>query len=462
MKPYLLIDFGSTYTKMTAVDLDQPAVLGTARARTSVEDGLLLGYLKALERLEQKVGHLNYERRLACSSAAGGLKMVAIGLVPELTVEAAKKAALGAGARVIGAYGFELSPAEIEELLALEPDLILLAGGTDGGNKETILHNARLLAASRLAVPVIVAGNKTVAPQVEEALKAAGKICYRVANVLPELGRLNIEPVQNEIREIFLQRIIQAKGLDQVEQVIDGITMPTPAAVLQAAERLATGAGDHLPGMGDLLVVDVGGATTDVHSIAEGFPTEPNVFLQGLPEPKVKRTVEGDLGMRSSAVALMEHFTAQTLAKLADLPEEAVLSGVKKRVLNVQYLPTSPEDLRLEETIGYLAVKAATERHAGCVEKFYTPQGISYLQVGKDLTAVKTVIGTGGVLASSPVGSKVLTGALYDPATPESLKPTAPRFYLDHDYLFSTLGLIAKEYPDLSFRLLTKALKPVN
>src|SRR5690606_5337339 len=128
---------------------------------------------------------------------------------------------------------------------------------------------------------------------------------------------------------------------------------------------------------------------------------------------------------------------AQTLAKLADLPEEAVLSGVKKRVLNVQYLPTSPEDLRLEETIGYLAVKAATARHAGRVEKFYTPQGISYLQVGKDLTAVKTVIGTGGVLASSPVGSKVLTGALYDPATPESFKPTAPRFYLDHDYLFS-------------------------
>ena len=283
-----------------------------------------------------------------------------------------------------------------------------------------------------------------------------------MANVLPELGRLNIEPVQQEIREIFLRRIIQAKGLDQVEEVIDRITMPTPAAVLQAAERLATGAGKHRPGLGELLLVDVGGATTDVHSIAEGYPTEPNVFLQGLPEPKVKRTVEGDLGMRSSAVALMEYFSVQTLARLADVPEEAVRTGVKKRGEELQYLPTSPEDLRLEETIGYLAVKAATERHAGRVEKFYTPQGISYLQVGKDLTALKTVIGTGGVLASSPVGPKVLTGTLYDPSTPESLKPTAPRFYLDHNYLFSTLGLIAQEYPELSFQLLVKALKPVN
>ncbi len=447
---------------MTAVDLDQPAVLGTASARTTAEDGLMLGYQTALDRLERKIGRLGYERRLACSSAAGGLKMVAIGLVPELTVEAAKKAALGAGARVIGAYGFELSQVEIDELLALEPDLILLAGGTDGGNKETILHNARLLAASRLAVPVIVAGNKTVAPQVEEILKAAGKLCYRVANVLPELGRLNIEPVQKEIREIFLRRIIQAKGLDQVEKVIDGITMPTPAAVLQAAERLANGAGDQLPGWGELLVVDVGGATTDVHSIADGYPSEPNVFLQGLPEPRVKRTVEGDLGMRSSAVALMEHFSARTLARLADLPEEAVRAGVTKRVQDVQYLPASPEEFRLDEAFGYLAVKAATERHAGRVEKFYTPQGISYLQTGKDLTAIKTVIGTGGVLVSSPVGPKVLTGTLYDPATPESLKPKAPRFYLDHKYLFSTLGLIAQEYPDLSFRLLVQALKPVN
>jgi uncharacterized protein (TIGR01319 family) len=381
--------------------------------------------------------------------------------VPELTVEAAKRAAMGAGARVIGAYGFELSGAEIEEIISLQPDLLLLAGGTDGGNKETILHNARLLAGSELTVPVIIAGNKTVAPTVEETLTKAGKTCYRVANVLPELGKLNIEPVQAEIREIFLKRIIQAKGLDQVEKLIDGITMPTPMAVLSAAERLAHGAGNQQPGWGALLLVDVGGATTDVHSIAEGLPTEPNVFLHGLPEPKVKRTVEGDLGMRYSAYALMEHFTPKLVAMLANLPEEEVINGVKERSSSVYYQPGNAGDERLEETLGYLAVKGATQRHVGKVEKFYTSHGISYLQEGKDLTTIKTVIGTGGILAYSQTGKKILTGVLADPSTPEILTPIQPQFYLDRSYLFSTLGLLAKQYPAITFRLLERALTQV-
>ena len=195
MRPYLLIDFGSTYTKLTAVDLAAPAVLGTASALTTVEEGLIVGYQKARQELAKAVGSLAYEARIACSSAAGGLRLVAIGLVPELTVEAAKRAALGAGARVVGTYGFELTGSDLEEIMSLQPDLVLLAGGTDGGNKTALRHNGQLLAASPLSVPLILAGNKTVAPEVEELLRRAGKICYRVPNVLPQLDRLNIKPV---------------------------------------------------------------------------------------------------------------------------------------------------------------------------------------------------------------------------------------------------------------------------
>ena len=269
MRPYLLVDFGSTYTKMTAVDLDGPAVLGTAAAPTTVDDGLINGYSQAFQELTAKTGPLKVRKKLACSSAAGGLRMAAVGLVPELTVEAAKMAALGAGARVVGVYGYELTPEEVTELSSLEPDLILLAGGTDGGNRETLIYNARQLAESRLEAPVIIAGNKNAAPEAGDLLRKAGKPCYRVPNVLPELGRLNIEPAQKAIREVFLERLVRAKGLDRVEKEIDGITMPTPAAVLAVACRLAGGAG-HTPGLGVLLVGDVGGATTAVVSVAEG------------------------------------------------------------------------------------------------------------------------------------------------------------------------------------------------
>ncbi len=461
MRPYLLIDFGSTYTKLTAVDLDKPEVLGVARSLTTVVDGLMVGYTNALKLLEKETGKLSYEKRLACSSAAGGLKMVAIGLVPELTVEAAKRAALGAGARVVGTYGFELSRIEIGELIELQPDLVLLAGGTDGGNKETILHNARMLAGSKLDVPIIIAGNKTVAPEVEELLKQAGKTFYRVENVLPELGRLNIEPVQAAIREIFFKRIIHAKGLDQVETLIDGITMPTPAAVLQAAACLGLGVSDKQQGLGDLVLIDIGGATTDVHSVADGLPTEPQVFLRGLPEPKIKRTVEGDLGMRFSSYALMEYFTPKVIANMANLTEKEVVNGVKERSQTADYLPINENDQRLEESLGYLAVKGAMERHAGKIEKYYTPYGLSYLQEGKDLSQIKVVIGTGGILAHSSKSTRILEGALTDPAKPEILKPENPQFYLDWMYLLPTLGLIAKDFPDVSYKLLKRALKPV-
>ena len=106
MELALLIDFGSTYTKVTAVDLSADTVVGTARAFSTVETGIMEGFLTALQELETSAGLRNppYKYKIACSSAAGGLRMIAVGLVPELTVEAAKRAVLGAGARVIDVF----------------------------------------------------------------------------------------------------------------------------------------------------------------------------------------------------------------------------------------------------------------------------------------------------------------------------------------------------------------------
>lgn len=458
MRPYLLIDFGSTYTKITAVDIDAPRIIGQASALTTVDDGLLQGYQQALQAMERMSGRIDYHKKLACSSAAGGLKIVAVGLVPELTGEAAKRAALGAGARVIKTYGFQLTPSEIRELEAMRPDLILLTGGTDGGNRETILHNAERLTTFASDIPVIIAGNKSAVPDVETTLRNAGKTTYTAPNVLPDLNRLNIEPVQKIIRELFYGRIIQAKGLDRVTQAIDGIVMPTPAASLAAAVCLADGA-PGLRGLGDLIVIDVGGATTDVHSVAEGRPSNPRACWRGLPETRVKRTVEGDLGMRYSAPAILETFSAEAIAQLAGLSPETVQTGIEKRAANVSTIPNDPDDLRLEEVLGYLAIDTAVARHAGRLEQVYTPTGLSYIQIGKDLTGVKTVIGTGGVLVNSVRADALLKGALYDPTRPGILKPIEPRRYIDRHYLLPTLGLIAAEHPETVFRLLRDCLE---
>ncbi|MBR6793303.1 MAG: glutamate mutase L, partial [Clostridia bacterium] len=161
MRPVLLIDFGSTYTKLTAVDLEGECLLGTAAAYTTVQTDINDGLRAALAQLEQKTGPLSYSQTFACSSAAGGLRMVTSGLVPELTGEAARLASLGAGAKVVGVYAFQLTEDDLEEIAGLQPDIFLLVGGTDGGNTECILHNARMLASLKGSFPIIIAGNRT-------------------------------------------------------------------------------------------------------------------------------------------------------------------------------------------------------------------------------------------------------------------------------------------------------------
>ena len=143
MKIVLLIDFGSTYTKVTAVDLEKEVIVGTASSFTTINTDINEGLHRAIEILEKQTGKLKYDEYLACSSAAGGLKMIASGLVPGVTTTAAKEACLGAGAKVIKVYSFEMTEEDIEEIEKIKPEIFLLAGGTNGGDKKCILHNAK-------------------------------------------------------------------------------------------------------------------------------------------------------------------------------------------------------------------------------------------------------------------------------------------------------------------------------
>ena len=278
MNCYLFVDFGSTNTKVTLVDIEKEDIIGTAKAYTTVETDVMTGYNNALELLHKKTG-MDYTvvKSLACSSAAGGLKIIAIGLVPELTSEAAKRAALGAGAKVIHTYSHNLNKSEAEAIVNSSADIILLAGGTNGGDSRCIIHNAQMLADYGVRVPVVVAGNKSAEDEIIEIFK--DKVEFHLAeNVMPKINKLNVESARETIRSIFMNNIVHAKGMTHVENNIDNILMPTPAAVLKAAQTLSEGT-ENEAGLGDLIVLDIGGATTDVHSAAEGDPTQGSVFL---------------------------------------------------------------------------------------------------------------------------------------------------------------------------------------
>lgn len=458
MNNILLIDFGSTYTKITAVDIEQESIIGTASGFTTIDTDITEGLHQAMDALFARCGKMEFRQVLACSSAAGGLKMVAIGLVPELTAEAAKRAALGAGAKVLGVFAGELSEYEIEEIAGLKPDIILLAGGTDGGNKQVILQNATMLTTLGLDVPVVVAGNKSVAPAVVKTLSAVMSEVIHVQNVMPQLNQLNIEPARKAIRDVFLKRIVEAKGLNRASKIVDRMVMPTPAAVLRAAELLSSGSGKER-GLGDLMVVDIGGATTDVYSIAKGEPSISTVALRGLPEPFAKRTVEGDLGMRYSAKALLHAAGAEMIADYAGVSEEQVAAYVDKVAANCDYLTEDPAELRIEIGMAKACVRVGADRHVGHLETHYTIAGSVFVQTGKDLTPVTTVVGTGGVIINNEKPTEILSGILFDEADPLILKPRQPQYEVDKRYIMAAMGLLGEEFPEVAIRMMKKYIE---
>lgn len=458
MNNVLLVDFGSTYTKVTAVDLETESIVGTARGITTVETDVMDGLNQALERLFTSTGKLSFNKVLGCSSAAGGLKMVAVGLVPSLTAEAAKRAALGAGAKVLAVYGGELSEYEVQEIAALKPDIILLAGGTDGGNKEVIIHNARMLNALPEDIAIVVAGNKSTAHTVVSILSVAKSDVTHTENVMPQVNVLNIEPARQVIRQIFLRRIIEAKGIHKANQFVDRLVMPTPAAVLKAAELLSQGTVAE-PGLGDLMVVDIGGATTDLYSIAKGDPARSNVALRGLPEPFAKRTVEGDLGMRYSAAALLKAAGIEMLKAFARVSEHEILTYLEKVEEDIKYLPQTDAEMQIEIAMGQACTAIAADRHAGQLENIFTLEGTAFVQTGKDLSGVKTVIGTGGVIINNRQPDEILKGMVYSEASPHILKPLQPEYLIDRHYIMASMGLLGEEYPDIAVRIMKKLIQ---
>jgi len=358
---------------------------------------------------------------------------------------------------VVGIYAFQLTEDDIEEIKATAPDIFLLVGGTDGGNTECILHNAKMLAKMKPSFPIVVAGNRTAARACERILE--GCEVYVCPNVMPKFGKLEIEPTQKKIREIFLDRIIEAKGLSRAAELLSDIMMPTPAAVLQAMELLAKGTGDE-SGIGDLVAVDVGGATTDVYSIADGAPEHMNTVFKGLPEPYAKRTVEGDIGMRYSIQGVIDAVGIDRVSELSGLSPERVTELVGYLKDNKDKTPEGNTELEaLDFALASSAIEEAVTRHAGTIYETYTMMGQTFVQEGKNLTRVKQIVVTGGSLIHTKRTEEIAAHALYSPSRPDSLKPRKADVWVDRTYILAAMGLLSSHYPEVALRIMKKELE---
>ena len=443
---YLLVDVGSTYTKLHLVDTNENVILAGASSYTTVETDVREGFNKAYKKLRE-ISDVKYDKILGCSSASGGLKVIAIGFSKSLTTDAARLASLSSGARILNVYSYELKDEEVEEIKSAGADIIVLCGGTDHGNRDNIIYNAKKLAKGSVKTPVVVAGNIDTHEEIRDIFNKADVPCDFTENVMPTTNTINYRPLRKTIGDLFIKTIAHAKGIDLLSQDFE-ILLPTPVAVQKAMSVYAK----HLDKV--ILSVDIGGATTDIHSIGKTYYGEENVISPPIDEPYEKRTVEGDMGMRYSATALYESVGDEPFLKfgIKDAKEKTEF-----RFNHTNYIPDNEEDLFFDNTLCYIATHTSLMRHVGHIKKIKTPTRTIYEQYGKDLRPAEMFIGTGGSLINSDDPKKILS-AIRD-LDEKYLINRDVKCYLDKNYILSSAGLISTVDEEASYKLLKKYLK---
>jgi uncharacterized protein (TIGR01319 family) len=445
----LVAEIGSTTTVVNAfqdVSTPSPRFLGQGQAPTTVLQGdVNIGLRGAIEDLRINLGlsEITYDEMLATSSAAGGLKMTVHGLVYDMTVRAAKEAALGAGAIIHQITAGRLKKTDIKKIIELQPNIILIAGGVDYGERDTALYNAELIAELGLDIPVIYAGNIENQTEVREIFNGTKNQLYCVENVYPKIDLLNIEPTKSVIQSAFEAHIIHAPGMVKVREMVDGPIIPTPGAVMEASRLLKEA-------IGDLITIDVGGATTDLHSVTEGSEEINRILIS--PEPLAKRTVEGDLGVFVNMLNIVERIGRDKL-------KQELTADIDKLISEHKPIPKTAEEIAFVERLTLEAVLTALERHAGKLRHLYGPAGKKTVAEGKDLSNIKYIIGTGGALTRLPNGKEILF-ELFRRSKPSYLLPTVEaKVLIDRDYIMASLGVLAKRYPEAALRLMKSSLE---
>ncbi|EAN8470839.1 glutamate mutase [Salmonella enterica] len=449
------VDIGSTWTKAALFSLEGDALTLVNHALTPttthhLADGFFASLNQVLHVADARTLLQHGDIQLKYSSSAkGGLAVAAMGLVPSITLESAKITAHSAGAKIAQYYAYKLNRHDIAELEASPPDILLFTGGTDGGEESYGLANARALAESTLDCAIIYAGNRDIQDEVQRIL--GHKDLIIVDNILPDLDHPNPYAARQAICDVFLSRIVKGKGLDVIVSETGEEPMPTPWTVYELVKAIS----NIDNAWKEFMLIDMGGATTDVYSACANT-LSPDTVLHGVPEPFVKRTVEGDLGMRVSAMVVGESTEELVKVVFAQHPErqQAFYRYLHHLTAQPDYLPSNEEERYFDTVLAGLCVGYATERHAGTKKQVCTCVGNVDLQMGRDLTTVRKVVGSGGWLSRASqfdIYNWLKYRELNDDGK-SILLPNQFDYYRDSKGLLPLLANVARLYPQLAAR----------
>ena len=391
---------------------------------------------------------------ISTSSAGGGLQMVVAGVVAQMTAASAKRAALGAGAIVMDtiASNDKRRPHErIQRIRELRPDMVLISGGTDGGNVQQVVQIAEQIAPAKprprfggeYELPVIYAGNKDAAPQVRAIFgdpKYGGFDLAVVDNLRPTLEEENLGPARDKIHDVFLEHVMaHAPGYDKLISWSDAPIMPTPGAVGDILQRIA--ARDRL----NAVCVDIGGATTDVFSVFDGT---------------FNRTVSANLGMSYSISNVCAEAGLDKVLRWVhiDMDERELRNRVKNKMIRPTTIPQSAEALVFEQAVAREALRLAYAQHK---EFATTLKGVQQQRTVGDLFAQQSsgqtivddmrldlLVASGGVLSHAPKMEQT-AAMLVDSFEPQGFTQLAK----DSIFMMPHLGVLASVHPQAAMEV---------
>lgn len=439
LRVILATDCGSTTTKAILIEKLGEEYRQTHRgeAPTTVEapfEDVTRGVLNAIQEVEELSGRtiLDGERiitpangnggvdiYISTSSAGGGLQIMVAGVVKSMSTESAQRCALGAGAIVMDALAANdgrPSYEKIERIRHLRPDMILLAGGTDGGTISHVVEIAEYVAAAdprpRLGIgyqlPIIYAGNKDARPHVQDVL--GNKTALSVTeNIRPILEQENLLPARHKIHDLFLEHVMaQAPGYKKLISWAGAPIIPTPAAVGMIIETLAKRENINVIG------VDIGGATTDVFSVFHG------VF---------NRTVSANLGMSYSVSNVVAETGLDNIRRWLPFAfeEQSLRNQIKNKMIRPTTIPQTVTDLQIEQAIAREALRLALDQHKelavglkGVQQERSVSDAFEQSASGQsliDMFTLDLIIGSGGILSHAPrrVQSMLMMIDAYEP-----------------------------------------------
>lgn len=474
MRVIVATDCGSTTTKAILIERRDGIYRQTHRgeAPTTVEEpvaDVTIGVVNALTELSELAGRRLIDEHgriitpateaegcdiyVSTSSAGGGLQMLVAGLVEEMTTASAKRAALGAGAIVLetlSANDRRRPHEQIQRIRELRPDMILIAGGTDGGNLRQVVKMAELIApakpqprfGSNYRMPIIFAGNSEAASLVEQTFDDDVDLAV-VPNLRPLLEQENLDPARDRIHDLFLEHVMaHAPGYDRLMSWADAPIMPTPGAVGNILQTIA-----RLQGL-NVVGVDIGGATTDVFSVFDG---------------KFNRTVSANLGMSYSIANVCAEATLPNVLRWVHLPmdERELRNRVKNKMIRPTTIPQTVEALVFEQAVSREALRLAYLQH----RQFATAlKGVQQQRTVGDTFNQKTggqslidnmrldlLVASGGVLSHAPRMQQT-AAMLIDAFEPEGITTLAK----DSIFMMPHLGVLAEVHPQAALEVFEK------